>query len=316
MTETPEVLAETPMFATDAFSEVLDIVHVRGETARTVTPDGPLEFDVPAETPCVYIVEQGALCITPDGEDPVMLREKQIALMLQGTAHNAVFSDPRRKTTQARLIDPETGERLRPAINCFCGSFTVDGDLATRVLQSLPKVIVLDGLAENPIEWVDVMCELVLRELGATRPGASLMVSRLLDLLLVVILRRWAQSDDSLPGWLAAAKDERIARAVAAIHSNPSGYLTNSELAELAGMSVSNFAERFKQVMGQGPGAYVRAWRLDQAAEALLHSSTPIEAIADRVGYASKEAFSRAFQAKFDQSPSSWRNSRHSGHSK
>lgn len=304
------------MFSTDAFSEVLDIVHVRGETARMVTPDGPLEFDVPAGKPCVYIVEQGSLSLTPDGEAPVMLRDKQIALMLQGTAHNAVFSDPRSNTTQARLIDPETGERLRPAINCFCGSFTVDGNLAARVLQSLPKVIVLDGLAENPIEWVDVMCELVLRELGATRPGASLMVSRLLDLLLVVILRRWAQSDDSLPGWLAAAKDERIARAVAGIHSNPSRNLTNAELADLAGMSVSNFADRFKRVMGQGPGAYLRAWRLDQAAEALLHSSNPIEAIADNVGYASKEAFSRAFQAKFDQSPSSWRKSRRGGHSK
>ena len=315
MTGTPEVLAETPMFGTDAFSEVLDIVHVRGETARVVTPDQPLEYDVPAGKPCVYINEQGALEITPEGHQPVVLQEKQIALMLQGTAHKAVFSDPRRNTTQARLTDVETGERLQPAINCFCGSFTVDGDLAGRVLQSLPKVIVLDGLAENPIEWVDVMCELVLRELGATRPGASLMVSRLLDLLLVVILRRWAQSDDSLPGWLAAAKDERIARAVAAIHANASDTLTNGELAELAGMSVSNFADRFKQVMGQGPGAYLRAWRLDQAAEALLHSSAPIEAIADRVGYASKEAFSRAFQAKFNQSPSSWRSSRQSGHS-
>jgi len=314
MTGTPEVLAETQTFGTDAFSEVLDIVHVRGETAQVVTPDGPLEHDMPAGKPCVYIVEQGALAITPEGGEPVVLHEKQIALMLQGTGHRAVFSDPRRNTEHARLIDPKTGERLLPAINCFCGSFTVDGDLAARVLQSLPKVIVLDGLDENPIEWVDVMCELVLRELGATRPGASLMVSRLLDLLLVVILRRWAQSDDSLPGWLAAAKDERIARAVAAIHANASETLTNSELADLAGMSVSSFADRFKQVMGQGPGAYLRAWRLDQAAEALLHSSMSIEAIADGVGYASKEAFSRAFQAKFNQSPSSWRSQRQNGH--
>lgn len=240
------------------------------------------------------------------------LHEKQIALMLQGTPHKAVFSDPRRNTAQARLIDPQTGERLQPAISCFCGSFTVDGDLAARVLQSLPQVIVLDGLAENLIEWVDVMCELVLRELGATRPGASLMVARLLDLLLVVILRRWAHSDDSLPGWLAAAKDERIARAVAAIHADPANNLSNAELADVAGMSVSSFADRFKQVMGQGPGAYVRGWRLDQAAEALLHSSASIEAISERVGYTSKEAFSRAFQSRFEQTPSSWRASRRS----
>lgn len=311
MTETPEVLAETPMFETDAFSEVLDIVHVRGESARVITPETPLAFAVPPGKPCVYILQQGALDITPAGGATVTLQEKQIALMLQGTAHDVVFRDPALKARQATLIDPESGDRLRPAIHCFCGSFTVDGDLAERVLQSLPQVIVLDGLAEDPIEWLDEMCGLVLRELGATQPGASPMVSRLLDLLLVVILRRWAQSDDSLPGWLAAAKDERIARAIAAIHSNSGGSLSNAELADIAGMSVSNFADRFKQVMGQGPGAYLRGWRLDQAAEALLHSSASIEAIADRVGYASKEAFSRAFQAKFGQSPSAWRGARH-----
>ncbi|WP_422050604.1 cupin domain-containing protein [Shimia sp.] len=299
------------MFETDAFSEVLDIVHVRGESARVITPETPLAFAVPPGKPCVYILQQGALDITPAGGATVTLQEKQIALMLQGTAHDVVFRDPALNARQATLIDPESGDRLRPAIHCFCGSFTVDGDLAERVLQSLPQVIVLDGLTEDPIEWLDEMCGLVLRELGATQPGASLMVSRLLDLLLVVILRRWAQSDDSLPGWLAAAKDERIARAIAAIHSNSGSNLSNAELADIAGMSVSNFADRFKQVMGQGPGAYLRGWRLDQAAEALLHSSASIEAIADRVGYASKEAFSRAFQAKFGQSPSAWRAARH-----
>lgn len=301
MTGTPEVLAETPSFGTDAFSEVLDIVHVRGETARVITPDSPLSYDVPAGQPCVYIVETGTLDIHPAQSAPVTLEAKQIALLLQGTAHRTTFRDAGNPPAQLR----------NRSINCFWGSFTVDGDLATRILQSLPPVIVLDGLAENPIEWVDVVCDLVLRELGATRPGASLMVSRLLDLLLVIILRRWAQSEDSLPGWIAAARDERIARAVSAIHADPQQNLTNAELAQRAGMSVSSFAERFKQVMGTGPGAYLRAWRLDQAAEALLHSSASIETIADRVGYASKEAFSRAFHAKFAETPSGWRAARH-----
>ncbi|MEM1164414.1 MAG: AraC family transcriptional regulator [Pseudomonadota bacterium] len=311
MTGTLEDLAETPDFGSDPFSEVLDIVHVRGETARVITPDSPLDFTVPAERPCVYIVEHGALRIQVGDDPAVFLHEKQIALMLQGTPHRATFTDPRRNTPQARLIDPETGERANDAINCFWGTFTVDGDLAAGILQSLPKVIVLDSPSENPIEWVDMVCQLVLREVGTTRPGASLMVSRLLDLLLVIILRRWAQSEDSLPGWLAAAKDERIARAVSAIHANPAKDLTNAELADLAGMSRSSFTERFKRVMGQQPGAYLRTWRLDQAAEALLHSSASIDAIADRVGYASKEAFSRAFQAKFGVAPSAWRASRH-----
>ena len=307
MTRTTEVLAETPMFGTDAFSEVLDIVHVRGETARNITSDGPLEYSVPAETPCVYIVNSGHLKIRAERSEAIELGENQIALMLHGTAHIAEFDNKPSQTKPGSLVSRITADNTRPSVNCFWGSFTVDGELAAQILQSLPEVIVLDGLAENPIQWVEELCALVLGELGTTRPGSSLMVSRLLDLLLVIILRRWAQAEDSLPGWLAAAKDERISRAVSAIHTNPAKNLTNGELAKLAGMSVSNFADRFKQVMGQQPGAYLRAWRLDQAAEALLHSSLSVEAIADRVGYASKEAFSRAFQAKFSMSPTAWR---------
>lgn len=310
MIETPEDLAGTPNFETDAFSEVLDIVHVRGETARLVTPNGPLSVSFPAGKPCVYIVERGELSLQVGSEAALTLQQHQIALLLHGSAHEAVFRDPRRNAPPARLTDPETGEPVQEAIRCFRGSFTVDGALAATVLSSLPEIIVLSGLAEAPIEWVDTICSLVLTELGATRPGASLMVSRLLDLLLVIILRRWAQSEEGLPGWLAAAKDERIARAVAAIHADPSRDLTNAELAERAGMSLSSFTERFKRVMGQQPGAYLRAWRLDQAAEALLHSSASIDAVAERVGYASKEAFSRAFQARFGAAPSVFRESR------
>lgn len=312
MMQRTEELAEPPEFAADPFSKVLDIVHVRGETARSIASNTSETVAVPAGRACVYIVDQGEVEIQIGKKAPITLRDSQIALMLQGVAHQAEFRDPRRNTPQARLIDPETGERVSDPIRCFWGSFSIDGDLAAKVLQSLPEVIVLEDLAENPIEWLDMVCKLILVEQGASRPGASLMVSRLLDLLLVQILRRWAQSEDSLPGWLAAAKDDRIARAVSAIHADPARSLTNSELADLAGMSRSSFTDRFKRVMGQQPGAYLRNWRLDQAAEALLHSSTPIEAIADKVGYASKEAFSRAFQAKFGVAPSAWRAARHS----
>ncbi|MEM9496402.1 MAG: AraC family transcriptional regulator [Pseudomonadota bacterium] len=312
MTGTTEELAGTPGFGTDAFSEVLNIVHVRGETARVITPDDALEYAVPAGQPCVYILEQGALEITAEDAEPVRLQAKQIALLLRGTAHTTIFSDLGQTTAQTGFRDPQMQESDLQAINCFWGSFSVDGDLAARVLDSLPKIIVLDGIAENPIGWLDALCSEILSELSATRPGARLMVSRLLDLLLVVILRRWAQTDDSLPGWIAATKDDRISRAVSAIHSDPSRSLTNGELAAVAGMSVSSFADRFKQVMGQQPGAYLRAWRLDQAAEALLHSGAPIETIAERVGYASKEAFSRAFHAKFGAAPSRWRAARNS----
>lgn len=202
------------------------------------------------------------------------------------------------------------GAPAEPQTRAFWGSFSFDNDLAARVLQPLPPVILLRDLAHAPIEWLDLVCTLILQENQAGRPGAAVMVSRLLDLLLIQILRRWAQSAEVLPGWLAAAKDERIARAVSAIHGNPAQDWSNERLAALSGMSKSSFVERFGQLLGHRPGTYLRHWRLDRAAEALQHSTATIDAIAASVGYSSQEAFSRAFQSRFGASPSAWRAAR------
>lgn len=189
----------------------------------------------------------------------------------------------------------------------FWGSFSFDSDLAAKVLRPLPPIIVLRDLAENRIDWLDLVCDLILLENTAGRPGATVMVSQLLDLLLIRILRRWAHSAEALPGWLAAARDDRIARAVAAIHADPAQDWTNARLAALSGMSKSRFAERFRQIMGRQPGTYLRHWRLDRAAEAMQHSNATMDTIAATVGYGSQEAFSRAFQRRFGAPPSAWR---------
>lgn len=55
--------------------------------------------------------------------------------------------------------------------------------------------------------------------------------------------------------------------------------------------------------MGQTPGAYLREWRLTRAAKLLRFSGSTIETISERVGYKSKEAFSRAFRKRFGASP-------------
>lgn len=311
MIERPEDLARTPNVGADPLSAVLSIVRARGYRAAVLAPRRPQSLLFPAREPCLYHVHSGEIDIQVGSEAPVTLRANELALLLHGDAHRVglngggvarsigEFLSAASNITEAGAPEPPT--------RAFWGSFTFDSDLATRVLQPLPPVIILSDLKEHPIEWLDLVCDLILQENLAGRPGAAVMVSRLLDLLLIQILRRWAQSADSLPGWLAAAKDDRIARAVAAIHQDPSQDWTNERLAALSGMSKSSFVERFGQVMGQQPGTYLRHWRLDRAAEALQLSSARIDAVAATVGYASQEAFSRAFQGRFGASPSAWR---------
>lgn len=68
-------------------------------------------------------------------------------------------------------------------------------------------------------------------------------------------------------------------------------------------MSRSRFADRFRELVGSGPMAYIGDWRLQRALSLLAESNVPIKAVAHRVGYRSAAAFTRAFSERFGGSP-------------
>jgi AraC-like DNA-binding protein len=72
-------------------------------------------------------------------------------------------------------------------------------------------------------------------------------------------------------------------------------------------LSRSALAERFTHLVGQPPMQYLANWRMQLAAHSLLSGSDSVAAIAERVGYESEAAFSRAFKKMVGVSPSQWR---------
>ncbi len=64
-------------------------------------------------------------------------------------------------------------------------------------------------------------------------------------------------------------------------------------------MSRTAFAERFSQIFGQGPMDFVQRVRLRIAARLLTATDLPVKVIASSVGYASRSAFSRVFEATY-----------------
>lgn len=57
----------------------------------------------------------------------------------------------------------------------------------------------------------------------------------------------------------------------------------------------------------QPPMQYLAHWRLQLAAQHLKPSDLPLKTIADRNGYESEAAFSRAFKRHFGLPPGDWR---------
>jgi AraC-like DNA-binding protein len=66
-------------------------------------------------------------------------------------------------------------------------------------------------------------------------------------------------------------------------------------------------AERFTQFVSQPPMQYLTNWRMQLAVNHLRSGSESIAVIANRVGYDSEAAFSRAFRKIVGTPPGQWR---------
>ena len=78
-------------------------------------------------------------------------------------------------------------------------------------------------------------------------------------------------------------------------------------LGEVASMSRSAFAEKFTAAFGRSPMSFVHHVRMQRAAQLLQQPALSIDEVADRVGFASRSHFSRAFKKPSGVSPAEFR---------
>jgi AraC-like DNA-binding protein len=187
------------------------------------------------------------------------------------------------------------------------GRFSFEGDHTASLFDALPAVLhVHDASAQAAVlRWA---LEQLADELKARPPGGALMAEHLSQIMLLQVLRLWLSSEGpKAPGWLGALADPRLARAIGAMHANPGRKWALAELANIAGMSRTSFAERFRNVVGQTPLDYLIHWRMRLAADRLRRTDERVCAIALSVGYESEAAFSTTFRRIMGTSPGRYR---------
>ncbi len=80
------------------------------------------------------------------------------------------------------------------------------------------------------------------------------------------------------------------------------------DVASKVGMSLRNFKRRFKKATGDSPLVYLQRLRVEAAKSALTKKSSPIETIANKVGYEDIAFFRKIFIRYVGESPSAYRN--------
>lgn len=83
--------------------------------------------------------------------------------------------------------------------------------------------------------------------------------------------------------------------------------LAMEELAKLANMSISTFKRKFKNLIGESPGVYIRKKRLNWASSQLRGTNKSITDIAFDAGFRDPNYFSKVFSKHSGYSPSQYR---------
>jgi AraC-like DNA-binding protein len=178
-----------------------------------------------------------------------------------------------------------------------CGFIESLEFLASPVFRTLPALLV-DRTGDDKVSAVlTSTVKQILALADTAEPGTEIMLGRLLELLFVEVLRRYAAGlPANATGWFAALNHPLVGRALQFVHADPIRRWTVDDLAREAGSSRSVLAERFNEVLGQAPIEYVTNWRMQLASERIRNSADSFAAIAADVGYGSLPAFNRAFK--------------------
>ena len=155
---------------------------------------------------------------------------------------------------------------------------------------------------------IDVEIRLLTLEAEHERMGKTAVINHWASIMMIECLRVYIESlPEATENWLKAMKDPFLTKALVAMHEMPSENWTINKLAEVAGMSRSSFAQRFKEVVGIPPLTYLMDYRLRLAARYLRLQQNSISRISGLVGYASDSTFSQAFKRVYGISPKAYR---------
>ena len=235
-----------------------------GDVAVIRGPDPYVLADDPGTEPQVIILP-GNQCVTPDGHDVPLMSYMGVRTWGNSPAGTTVMLN---------------------------GTYELEGEVSRRLLGALPPLLVLPSDA-----WESPLLGLLAEEIVKDEPGQEAVLDRLLDLLLIAVLRAWfARPEAQAPGWYRAYSDPVVGKALGLIHNDPAHPWTVAELAAEAGVSRAALARRFNELVGEPPMTFLTEWRLSLAADLLLEPGATIGSVAYQVGYGTPFALSTAFK--------------------
>jgi AraC-like DNA-binding protein len=302
----------------DAVAGLLDGPRARGAFLLRSSLDPPWSLRIQDEAPLTLVaVVRGDASIVHDEGEPVRLDRGDVAIV-RGPDPYTVADDP--ATAPQAVIHPgqrcatPDGQEVKQmtelgvrtwgnspdgATVLLTGTYELEGEVSQRLLRALPRLLVL-----RDDDWDSPLVALMADEIVKDDPGQEAVLDRLLDLLLIAVLRAWfARPEAGAPAWYRAYGDPIVGHALRLLHHNPAQPWTVAELAGATGVSRAALARRFNELVGEPPMTFLTGWRIALAADLLREPGATVGSVAHQVGYGSPFALSAAFKRVRGVSP-------------
>ncbi len=308
----------------DEFSGLLEGPRARGAFALRGLLESPWSLRVEANSPLTIIAMVKGTChIAHDNGEAVALGPGDVAIT-RSPGHYTVCDVPDRDPTififpgqdcrspEGRSLHEEMklgvrtwGNDLEASNLMLIGSYESVTDVSERLRDALPPIL----WVKNE-KWESPLIEMLSVEMERDAPGQAAVLDRLIDMLMIAILRKWFERSETreLP-WYQAKGDRVVGRALKLIHREPAHAWTLASLSAKVGVSRAALARRFNEVVGESPMAFLTQWRLALAADLLCEPGETVGTVAERVGYGSPYALSAAFKRVRGLSPQKHRES-------
>ena len=264
-----------------------------------------------------HIVDQGECWLQVSGMDkPVHLSEGDFVVVTKGQRHT-MRDDPTTPAIDFFELVKKHASRQNGAFRVggsgaltklVCGGMILENRNSNPLLAVLPPLLHVKRTEEGA-RRLGLTTAHVRSELDSGGAGANEIVTRLADILFIEAVRAHFEerAEEEDRGWLAAARDQQIGRALALVHAHPHQPWTVTSLSRKLAMSRSTLATRFKELVGEPPQRYLTRLRIHAAAKRLRSGSEKLGAIAAVAGFESVPAFVKAFKKHTGVTPGVYR---------
>lgn len=305
----------------EVINEFLLGMRLKGLEYRRLQLAAPfgLSYGAGPARPHFHFLARGSATLRGPDQNLYALAPGDAVLIPQGGVH-ALVSDPQGKCLDLDQLNARPiCEAVQDIVACkadvreqdrvvvFSAEMEFDLGSMSALVSVMPQVMHAGTLLERNPEILPIL-EAMEREACTARAGFANVLTRLAEVVAVSIVRGWIEGDcGNASGWLQAVRDPRLGRVIAAIHRDPGHDWTLEKMAAVMGSSRSVFAERFQALTGITPSRYLAELRMRLATEWITRDRQPIEIVAERLGYSSQAAFSRAFKRVMGRPPSAYR---------